>query len=69
LDLPRRYLDCAVIDHAVKLAGESNLPIDTVRAVFVEGGKLYGTAGFHEKNHIQVCVKNSACIVGYFRVR
>jgi hypothetical protein len=38
-----------------------------VRAAFVEGGQLYPDAGFSAKSHIQICVRNVACIKGYFR--
>lgn len=38
------------------------------RGVVVEGKRIYPNAGFHEKSHIQVCVRNLRCIKGYFRV-
>lgn len=60
-----RRLDCAVVN----LAMELNPGFDTVRAVFVEGAPIYPGAGFHEKSHIQICVRNPARIVGTFRVR
>ena len=34
---------------------------------FIEGEPVYQDAGFREKNHIQLCVRNPACIKGYFR--
>ncbi len=69
-DLLLRHLDCAVIEtiHEMrKEAGESIF--DTVRGVFWEGNDLYPNAGFKEKNHIQICVRNPNCIKGFFRVR
>lgn len=39
---------------------------DSVRAVFFEGEDLYENAGFKEKNHIQIAVRNPNCIKGYF---
>jgi hypothetical protein len=67
-DLLVRKLDCAVIrflhTNREKL-GEP--PFDTLRAAFVEGERLYENAGFAAKNHIQICVRNLACIKGYFR--
>lgn len=42
------------------------MEFDTVREVFVEGDELYPIAGFKEKNHIQICVRNLNCIKGYF---
>jgi hypothetical protein len=40
--------------------------IDSVRGMFPEGKELYKGAGFREKNHIQLCVVNPNCIMGYF---
>ena len=37
-----------------------------MRGVFWEGEDLYENAGFKEKNHIQICVRNSNCIKGFF---
>lgn len=63
-----RFLDCAVIE-AVHLARSRSgqQPFDTVRAAFIEGEPLYPNAGFAARNHIQVCVRNTRCILGYFR--
>ena len=67
-DLLIRNLDCAVIRtlHTAR-AKKGDVPFDTVRAAFVEGQRLYENAGFAAKNHIQICVRNVACIKGYFR--
>jgi hypothetical protein len=62
-----RHLDCAVIRYLHSLRHERSFPaFDTVRSVFFEGKPLYPQAGFREKNHIQVCVVNPECILGYF---
>jgi hypothetical protein len=65
----RRDLDCAVIQrlHAI-LEAEGQTPIDTVKGVFTEGKPLYPGAGFREKTHIQIAVRNPGCIKGVFRV-
>jgi len=67
-DLIVRELDCAVIRflHTTR-AGMNLQAFDTVRAAFMEGDRLYSNAGFAAKNHIQICVRNPACIKGYFR--
>jgi hypothetical protein len=67
-DLLVRKLDCAVIRflHTTREQGDDE-PFDSVRAAFVEGGRLYENAGFAAKNHIQICVRTIACIKGYFR--
>jgi hypothetical protein len=66
-DLLIRRLDCAVIEYLCARLKEADEPIDTVRAVFFEGDELYPNAGFRQKNHIQICVRDSANIKGYFR--
>ena len=73
-DFGARYLDCAVIQtlHRMrtllnkKLPGEY-LPYNTVRAAFPEGDELYPHAGFRAKNHVQIAVRDTAYIKGYFR--
>jgi len=42
---------------------------DSVRGMFPEGDELYSGAGFREKNHIQICIRNPNCIVGFFEPR
>lgn len=62
-----RNLDCAVIEtaHALnKRLGKDDY--DSVRGVFIEGRDLYENAGFKEKNHIQIAVRNQNCIKGFF---
>lgn len=62
-----RCLDCEVIENLHKRRKENSLDqFDTVRSVFVEGDELYPTAGFNEKTHIQICVRNPNCIKAYF---
>ena len=66
-DLIFRHLDCAVIETLHQYRQENNLqPFDSVRGVFWEGNDLYENAGFKEKNHIQICVRNIDCIKGFF---
>lgn len=65
-----RRLDCAVINYLHDSRARENMPaFDSVRAAFVEGEPLYSGAGFHDRTHIQLCVRNEAQIIGYFRVR
>jgi hypothetical protein len=72
-DLLLRKLDCAVIEYMhsqmeehFKLGGNVR-PFDSVRGAFWEGEELYPGAGFKQKNHVQICVRNPNCIKGYFR--
>jgi hypothetical protein len=62
-----RELDCCVIQNFHESRQDLCLkPFDSVRSLFVEGEELYPAAGFNEKNHIQICIRNPNCIKGYF---
>jgi hypothetical protein len=66
-DLLIRRLDCAVIETLHKInEDKGNKEYDSVRGVFWEGKELYPNSGFKEKNHIQICIRNTNCIKGYF---
>jgi hypothetical protein len=69
-DLLLRHLDCAVIQsfHSFN-DNNARTAYDSVRGAFWEGKELYPNAGFKEKNHIQICVRNPNCIKGYFKPR
>lgn len=59
-----RKLDCFVIESLHKL--NKDRQYDSVMSAFLEGNELYDNAGFRQKNHIQICVRNPDCIKGYF---
>ncbi|MEI9921586.1 MAG: hypothetical protein WDO14_22775 [Bacteroidota bacterium] len=62
-----RELDCYVIEKLHETHRLNNITAyDSVKAVFWEGPLLYPNAGFREKNHIQICVRNPNCIKGFF---
>jgi len=68
-DLLRRNLDCAVINLLHTLRSKAGKePIQTTRGVFVEGRPIYHRAGFQEKTHIQIAVRDLGCVKGIFRV-
>ena len=68
-DFVFRKLDCAVVNHVHKIRDAAKLPsFDAAKGVFLEGGRIYPESGFFEKTHIQICVRNAACIKGVFRV-
>jgi len=70
LDRVSRKLDYAVIQTLHEARAEAGKqPFDTVRAAFFEGDRLYPESGFHEKNHIQISVRDPARILGYFLPR
>ncbi|WP_313074942.1 hypothetical protein [Melaminivora sp.] len=63
-----RLLDCLVIKTAHQLREDQHLPsYDSVRGPFLEGRPIYSTSGFRTHTHIQICVRNTQCIKGYFR--
>ena len=62
-------MDCAVIETLIstkEIEKEKKKYYDSVRGVFFEGAESYPSAGFREKNHIQICIRNPNCIKGYF---
>ncbi|MFN0076275.1 MAG: hypothetical protein ACKVY0_07360 [Prosthecobacter sp.] len=62
-----RFLDCAVVNHLHHLTHQAARPaFDTVRGFFNEGQPVYPTAGLRSLDHVQVCVRNPKCILGYF---
>ena len=69
-DLLLRELDCAVIESLHTMKEDSHQsPFDSIRGIFSEGEELYPNAGFREKDHIQICVRNPNCIKGFFLPR
>jgi hypothetical protein len=63
----KRELDCAVMKYVHTIREESNLPpYDTIRCAFQEGKKIYPTAPFTTRVHIQVCVINPKCLRGFY---
>lgn len=65
----KRPLDCAIINLACNKAQLNGVTFDTVYGYFQEGKDAYEGAGFKEKSHIQICVRNTDCIKGYFLPR
>ena len=73
-----RVLDCAVIEFMHSSIFElykediannqySDTKIfDSTRGVFTEGGPAFAGSGLLEKSHIQVCIRNTNCIKGFF---
>ena len=67
-DLGGRRLDCSVINTLHQIRKDGDLQqYDSVRGPFLEGNPIYATAGFRSHTHIQICVRDSLCIKGYFR--
>jgi hypothetical protein len=65
----KRQLDCAVIQMVHKIRESKSMEAyDTVYGVFEEGELVYPGAGFRDKTHVQIAIRNPEMILGYFRV-
>lgn len=63
-----RKLDCLVIENMHKMRRDQNAEeYDTVRGAMWEGGPLFTGAAIEEQNHVQIAVRSTSCIKGYFR--
>ena len=63
----QRYLDCAVIEDIHQLNKKKDYAqYDTIRGAFSEGREVYPGTTLTMKNHIQICVRATSCIKGYF---
>lgn len=67
-----RFLDCAVFRHlhsiidALAVSDGDIAAFDTIRGMFVEGGRVYPGSGLYRKSHVQIAVRSPACIKGVF---
>lgn len=60
-------LDCLVIENLHNIRQSLNQPpFESIRGAFTEGPELYPGAGFREKDHIQLCIRNPNCIKAFF---
>lgn len=62
-------LDALVLNTACMFAEQSKHPYDTIRAAFIEGEPVFKGSAIQSDTHIQLCVRNPASIVAYFRPR
>lgn len=61
-----RELDNAVINAYVYDARRLGLEFDSVRGAFWEGGEAFPGSGIQKESHIQIAIRNPACIIGLF---
>lgn len=60
-------LDCEVFNTLHNIREAEGLPaFDVIRAFFTEGQPIYRNAELREKDHIQIVVRNTERIAGYF---
>lgn len=67
VDWKLRALDCAVINSCLDELESRNIGFDTVRGGFLEGPPIFEGTTISAETHIQVAVRNHACILGVFR--
>jgi hypothetical protein len=66
-DQKLRRLDCLVLNfYLASLEGTASA-FDTVRCGFLEGQRAFPGSGIFQQSHIQLSVRNPACILGVFR--
>jgi hypothetical protein len=66
-DRELRRLDCSILNHWLRMLDSIGTVFDTVRCGFVEGAPVFPDSGIAQKSHIQITVRNPACILGVFR--
>lgn len=67
-DVLIRDLDCAVIEQIHDYNRQAKkMEYDSVRGIFTEGEHPYPGSEFFEKTHVQLCIRNTNCIKGYFK--
>jgi len=79
-DKLKQELDCAVIEfmndrifalhQKFAKGGHSDIKLfDSVRGAFMEGEEAFPGSGIRLKSHIQICIRNPNCILGFFLPR
>lgn len=67
-DRKLRRLDCAVLNWVIEAHGRrATVPYDSVRGGFTEGEGAFPGSGIQRETHVQVAIRNPACILGVFR--
>ena len=65
-DLLLRDLDCAVVNWTIDELKEDGASFHSVRGVFQEGAPAFPESEIRRRSHIQIAVRDPACILGYF---
>ncbi|PTN53934.1 hypothetical protein [Stenotrophomonas panacihumi] len=63
-----RHLDNAIFNHIhrAREAIPHSLPYQAVRGAFQQGAELVPRSGFHRDSHIQIALRDLACVIGWF---
>ena len=62
-----RRRDCAVPNTYLSRLEENGVNYDSVRCGFVEGPPAFDGSAIRHQSHVQIAVRNAACVVGVFR--
>jgi hypothetical protein len=62
----KRFRDCALMNEYLTLVGQDGVEYDTVRGCFLEGARLFPKSGFYRESHVQIAVRNAACVIRVF---
>lgn len=68
-DLLLRYLDCSMINWLTNVfdSDPDSPSYDSVRGLFQEAEPAFEGSSIRLKSHVQLAIRNPACIIGYFR--
>jgi hypothetical protein len=67
-DSLRRKLDCSMINWLCDVIAKEQLnSFDSVRGMFQEAEPAFEGSSIYLKSHIQLAIRNTSCILGYFR--
>jgi hypothetical protein len=59
-------LDCAFFNYASKFLSSEQQPVESIRAVFVEGKRIFSDSAIFDLAHVQIAIKNRALIKQYY---
>jgi hypothetical protein len=65
-DRKRRHLDCAVLNFYLEELAHQGLAYQSVRCAFSEGKPAFRGSQIRLETHIQVAIREPACIIGVF---
>jgi hypothetical protein len=55
-------LDCAFLNYSIEFLARQHLTIESVRAVFTEGERLFLDSAIFDLAHVQIAIRNPALI-------
>jgi hypothetical protein len=56
-------LDCAFLNYSIEFLDLLGQPADSVRAVFMEGNRLFPDSAIFDLAHVQIAIRNPALII------